>query len=358
MGPKRTYGTRRPVVAAGAARIFGGEGTVESVTDLLASTRLEEKDEESVSVKGAHCPLPSPSPSLTTTSAALEGLEPLVDAIKIDTGTNINVLTWKDVLPHGSTITKIAEASYAEVYRVTTKSFESSIIKILQLRVPADEASYEIETANVVENVVSEIRIMNALTEVPGFVTFKGTYIVQGPPTKQIADAHDAHLEKLHEDGYEDGSNFPHPGLAFNEHSTFLVLELGDAGSVLESIPMADNDQVWDVLLGVVMALSRAEITSKFEHRDLHENNVCVRTAERRSLPDHKNIAKTNPELKFGFSGLTVTLIDYGLSRALLNSGDVIYNDLESDLEVFHSVEKGVAGIQFDTYRRYVYSSF
>jgi serine/threonine-protein kinase haspin len=49
---------------------------------------------------------------------------------------------------------------------------------------------------------------------------------------------------------------------------------------------------------------------------------------------------------------MEVTLIDYGLSRAKIDNGDVIYNNLETDLAIFHSEESGIAGIQFDTYRR------
>lgn len=185
---------------------------------------------------------------------------------------------------------------------------------------------------------------MNALTTVPGYVTFKGTYIVQGPPPKAIADAHEAHLPKL-----EEGSWFPHPATGFNENSTFLVLELGDAGDVLERVPLDQLHKVWDLFLGVVMALARAEITNEFEHRDLHENNICVRLTE---VAPHVSSSKNS--MLFGRSGLEVTLIDYGLSRTRLESGEIIYKDLETDPDLFQATETGVAGVQFDTYRRYV----
>lgn len=55
--------------------------------------------------------------------------------------------------------------------------------------------------------------------------------------------------------------------------------------------------------------------------------------------------------IKFGRSGLDVTILDYGLSRATLANGDRVYFDLESDLAIF----AGPAGHpQFDAYRRYV----
>lgn len=48
---------------------------------------------------------------------------------------------------------------------------------------------------------------------------------------------------------------------------------------------------------------------------------------------------------------MEVTLIDYGLSRAKLPTGEVMYYDLEDDLVVFRG-EDGKP--QYDTYRRYV----
>lgn len=217
----------------------------------------------------------------------------------------------------------------------------------MQLKVPSDPASHTLDTAAEVEHVISEIRIMNALTTVPGYVTFKGTYIVQGPPPKAIADAHEAHLPQLTE-----GSWFPHPATGFNENSTFLVLELGDAGDVLQGVPLDQLSKVWDLFLGVVMALSRAEITNEFEHRDLHENNICVRLTD---VDPHVSSSKNS--MLFGRSGLEVTIIDYGLSRTRLESGEVIYKDLETDPDLFQATDSGIAGVQFDTYRRYALPS-
>jgi serine/threonine-protein kinase haspin len=51
----------------------------------------------------------------------------------------------------------------------------------------------------------------------------------------------------------------------------------------------------------------------------------------------------------FGRSGLEVTVIDYGLSRAKLPTGEVMFYDMEEDLVIFRG-EEGKS--QFDTYRR------
>lgn len=84
------------------------------------------------------------------------------------------------------------------------------------------------------------------------------------------------------------------------------------------------------------------------QHRDLHENNICV--AERKPTQLHKN---ADPKIKFGFSGLEVALIDYGLSRAKLRNGGIAYNHLDDDMSLFHGKESGPEKMQFDIYRRY-----
>ncbi len=100
---------------------------------------------------------------------------------------------------------------------------------------------------------------MNALTSVPGFVTFKEAHLVQGKPTIAYTKAYEQW--ETQDKNY---SNFPHP-TKYSDRSFFLVVELGDAGSVLEEYEITSIDEVWDIFLGVVMALARAESSNEFE---------------------------------------------------------------------------------------------
>jgi serine/threonine-protein kinase haspin len=84
------------------------------------------------------------------------------------------------------------------------------------------------------------------------------------------------------------------------------------------------------------------------KHRDLHENNICI--SRRTSTQCADDLPGS---VLFGRSGLEVTLIDYGLSRAKLPNGEIAFSDLEEDLAVFCG-EDGKS--QFDTYRRCVCS--
>jgi serine/threonine-protein kinase haspin len=134
----------------------------------------------------------------------------------------------------------------------------------MQLKAPTDPASLKNDTASDVKNVVSEIRIMNALTVVPGFVRFKDAHLVQGTPPDVVARAFEKFENEKEGKKKAEASWFPLPS-SYIEGSTFLVIELGDAGLALENIEIKNIDQVWDVFVGVVMALSRGEVANEFE---------------------------------------------------------------------------------------------
>jgi serine/threonine-protein kinase haspin len=71
------------------------------------------------------------------------------------------------------------------------------------------------------------------------------------------------------------------------------------------------------------------------QHRDLHEGNLCIRQIEDLEARD-----ESRPLARFGYSGLDITILDYGLSRAEDPTTDedapVAY-DLEKDLSLFTS---------------------
>ncbi|KAG0647541.1 Serine threonine-kinase haspin [Hyphodiscus hymeniophilus] len=265
-------------------------------------------------------------------------LKPLTETYKKDRGYSLRITNWDDLIPQGADVEKIAEASFAEVYRVSIDG-QSSILKLMQLKIPSDPLSATSKSAIEVETVVSEIRLMNALTEHPGFVTFKEAHLVRGKPCPAIIRAYCNCRKWSPANGT---SEFPNPQF-FLPNALFLVIELGDAGIVLDDVPVQNIHQLWDIFIGVIISLGCAELWFKFEHRDLHESNICIKFGE------PKPIDGENPSQKYGLSGIRTTIIDYGLSRATLQNDDRVYYDMDSDLAIFH----GSPGhTQFDTYRR------
>ena len=288
-----TYGKKKPVVNPAAAAIFGSATSkslsrepLADVTETLNNLKIEDhenshneasrdesteesdkndisdtqvkNDEVKSDTEDISAPIPPPkclSPALATQAAYLE---PLTKAYEIDRRVPLIGQLWDELLPTNCAVEKIAEASYAEVYRVTTGDV-SSIIKIMPLKVPHDPSCLKNPTAIRVEDVVSEIRIMNLLTEVPGCVTFKDAHLVQGKPNAKLAQAHIDWVEFWGEETY-----FLHPS-EYTRNSMFLAIELGDAGTSLDKIEIESLDMVWDIFLGTVMALSRAENYCEFE---------------------------------------------------------------------------------------------
>jgi len=174
---KRTYGKKRVTVTAAVAAIFGtatssqplpqsptspSRPPLADITSAIGNINLngsdsddDDDDEEDDNEE-----------AIGDDNANDEQLKPLVTAYKTDRGEKLIIKKWADVLAANARMKKIAEASYAEVYRITN-NIGTSIIKIMELQLPKDPGSLERRTALKVGDVVSEIRIMNAMTEVP-----------------------------------------------------------------------------------------------------------------------------------------------------------------------------------------------
>ncbi|AEO69200.1 uncharacterized protein THITE_2029684, partial [Thermothielavioides terrestris NRRL 8126] len=265
------------------------------------------------------------------------------------------VLCWDDVCPPGDSIEKIAEASYAEVYRITN-AHGTSIIKVIRLESPIKAQTKAQQRSGLVdeeprseEDMEGELQISEWLSDIPGFVVFKERYLVEGKAPKALVETHQAFHRRMKRKDPDRLQYYPSPSRYLDE-TRFMVVELGDAGTALEDFPLTSISQVWDVFLHTALALARAEDLAEFEHRDLHEGNICIRQARPpiTEPPSERPTTTTTPHpgpLRFGASGLDVTLLDYGLSRAVdpndfadpPRPSSVIANDLERDLSIFQS---------------------
>ncbi|UKZ54849.1 hypothetical protein TrVGV298_008663 [Trichoderma virens] len=252
---------------------------------------------------------------------------------------SLRVLTWGDVCPPGDQIVKIAEASSAEVYRITNKR-GTSIIKAIRLPSPIKALTKTQVASGLIDeephsesDVDNELQISEWLSDIPGFAVYKERYIVQGKTTSELLETHQTVQKKMKREDPGRAQYYPSPS-RYLDDTKFLVVELGDAGKSLENWQLDSTDQLWDIFLLEAIALARAEEVAMFEHRDLHEGNLCVKQAR----PPKKR--DPNADGFFGYSGLEITILDYGLSRAedLTNddSTPIVY-DLERDLSLFTS---------------------
>ncbi len=289
----------------------------------------------------------------------LEWLTPLLDAYESNGNPRPQIKDWNSVLDPSWSLLKIAESSYAEVYKVTNP-WGTSILKVMALKPPSGPGSRR-ETACTVESVISEVLIMDLMADIPGFLVFRDMHLISSKPPESVVaawEAHDGGVPLLDKDGEGTGegeanSTFPHPA-KYNKEAVFLVLELGDAGIDVEHFVSKSVAELWDISLGIVLALSTGEGYCGFEHRDLHEGNVCVKMVRpARPLPMNDasvgEVGGSSPDHKFGYSGLEIIILDYTLSRAEnIHTNEILAFNLEENQELFYESDM----LQHQMYRR------
>lgn len=182
----------------------------------------------------------------------------------------LRLLTWSDLCPPGDKIQKIAEASFAEVYRVSNDR-GTSILKVIRLDSPIKPKTKQQEKSGLVDeephtenDLQGELLISEWLADIPGFVVYKERYFVMGKTTKGLLETHQTFHRKLKRQDPDRLQFYPSPS-RYLDGTKFLVVELGDAGKALEDFPLSSISQVWDIFLLVAIALARAEDQFKFE---------------------------------------------------------------------------------------------
>ncbi|KAH7075271.1 hypothetical protein FB567DRAFT_536526 [Paraphoma chrysanthemicola] len=254
---------------------------------------------------------------------------------------------WSSQLEPHFEVTKIAEASFSEVYRLTTKYLttptrEESVLKVVALKTPPNaplpcqaqarpvrdrqrqtakemaERAENDQWKSEVTDILSEVQLLQNLNDIPGFTNFRDLTILQGRPSQSFANAW-----KLWNKSRPRGkkSEFPDPSkmLSYDDTQLWAIVEMQDAGTDCEKLMEAGGLstvwEVWDVFWGVCLSVAKAEETCRFEHRDLHMGNICVRSSRTRA--NVMDVAIKDPaRRKFRFAGLETTVIDYTLSRA------------------------------------------
>lgn len=258
---------------------------------------------------------------------------------------------WAQKLDEHVLVEKIAEASFSEVYRLTVTDEISdfaneSVLKVVGLKMPPaaplpsecvnadrprrkgdNKAHLEAERRkrqeddgwkSAVDDVYGEVRLLQNLNHIPGFTIFRDITILQGRPSASFARAW-KEWNKARPRGKK--SHYPDPSkkASYEETQLWAVIEMQDAGTdcgkIIEAGGLKTIWEVWDIFWGTCLSVAKAEETCRFEHRDMHMDNICVRSA--RPDADLTKPCIRNPlKRKLGFSGLETTVIDYTLSRA------------------------------------------
>lgn len=296
---------------------------------------------------------------LALNKKTIEHLKPLTDVEGVTQIRDID--QWHAEWTSLCTMTKIAEGSYGSVFLMSDKKAtqRATIGKLMPLRAAAGVGSRKVTNTRVAD-AVSEVRLLELMNDVPGFVGFRGADVLVGalPPTLRAEyAAYQARQPKsTSESSSSEGETWYYP-----RQQAWVFIEMDDAGVELDrALSRRSEDpglllvgdkgvarhlpvrRTRDVFWGVVEALARGEVMHRFEHRDLHTSNICVqRQGGEEDSGDGLVPAKSN---------LVVTIIDYTLSRASLPSVS------SPSAALFHtmldpSLFIGEGDPQFDIYR-------
>jgi serine/threonine-protein kinase haspin len=231
---------------------------------------------------------------------------------------------------------KLGEGSYADVFELKGKDAKDAdeleargglIIKVIPFRV-TKKGNDDIAD---LDSITREIQLFRHVDALHGFVRCRGTHIVSGLYPDVLLDAFHA-FKATHSP--EVAQNPPPPT---NPIQLYALLEMNHAGTPIGNLHSISAFQVFDIFWKTAISLAHAERELQFEHRDLHNANICYKSRARDGAIDvpqevvQEMVEK--PDVILGLSQLEVTIIDYTLSRAKVSGeaeeDDVIFDKME-----------------------------
>lgn len=261
--------------------------------------------------------------------------------------------TWQEAF----TITKIAQGSFGSILRTQMKSDPSNftVCKLMPIK-PREVTDSAGSLQTYIKDAAAEIRVLDKMSESPGFVQFRSAHVLKGKLPSFLRDMFHK-WDKVHP---KDKTPSEH-----RESQLWLLIEMSDAGTDLATLlreAFPDGTylnkekkgarltlyQAWDIFWSVAEALAHGEMNAEFEHRDLHPGNICIK---RKPMRSQSASDEENSTLAPRYTDLEVTLIDYTLSRVTLENGEKIYNSMDDDALFEGKGRSAVDRHQYNTYR-------
>lgn len=200
--------------------------------------------------------------------------------------------------------------------------------------------------------ILREAQLSLALDSLHGFVRCRGVSVVAGKYPDVFLQAFRTFKETHEEAENEDPDSYP-------PNQAYVIIEMNHVGTAIANLGVPSAFQAFDIFWQTVIILANAEQKLEFEHRDLHNGNICFKPRVRDGPIDVSEELITNmtqePEVKLGLSNLQVTIIDYSLSRAKINGKEgemVVFDPIEEWEEDLYHPGDEIDQVQFATYRK------
>ena len=268
---------------------------------------------------------------------------------------------WTETMDKLLTIVMIGDGSYANVFKLSSRSNpeDYSIAKLIPLRPKRGLGSRSLDLTTI-ENASSEVRVLAKLSGISGFTDFRRAMLLRGQLPQSFRSACKTFDQAASEKESPTQASGRSRRVNYPKKQIWLFVEMGDAGEELEHIlregfkdsaPISTKPsreacltvrQTRDIFYSTVEALALGEHEARFEHRDLHLSNICLKQID---MDMDTSGLSLDWDLVPKATGFAITLIDYTLSRADTAEGTV-FNPMD-DEELFC----GQDNPQFDCYR-------
>jgi hypothetical protein len=201
---------------------------------------------------------------------------------------------------------KIGEASYSDVYIID--SAMPTAIKIIPIG-KKDQCSIHASWLELYSTRHLSECHQRLDSNTSNFVQLLKSGLVSGPYHPELIHLWD-HYDEVH------SSENVHP-LDYKKKQVYLILSMEYCGTDLEHYKLRYN-QVYSVLLQIMLTLSQAEMQFGFEHRDLHWGNILLSPFSNSKMDFSLLLPERMATVTIPTAKIKVTLIDFTLSRFCL----------------------------------------
>jgi serine/threonine-protein kinase haspin len=275
-------------------------------------------------------------------------------------------------------VKKIGEGSYADVFELTpidreeTISFAEqggAVIKVIPFRVDLgkndtieeqEDDTHPSERSKqddmpTMASVANEVRLLQALNPLHGYVQCRHVRIVSGKYPANLLDAF-----KEYKATATDAVNV-NPAEAYHPNQLYAVVEMDNVGTPICRLKNISAFQAFDIFWSTAIILAHAEREIEFEHRDLHDANICFKPKVWKGPIDVEQALveemTTKPLVRLGLSNLKLTIIDYTISRAKIGGeedGLVVFDPIEhwERDDIVYDDDDQIVNLQYRTYHR------